>query len=249
MAFISEDSIRKKADEATIKFLDLWEELSNSVLGTSLPVCIKDLKKNPLYKHITYEFSTAIPDPVEKPVSLAIWTSHYPHLSNVLITHEIGHWILVLKGFKTIREGRLDRVKNAFIRSMIDHPVIYSLQRKYGHDPLEWVDKRAIDSIHYVQKQAVSWPHSINLMALYLADDVFNCSKRVSKRILRLSRRYHPKLHEKIVTITNCMNKFDLNNPEENLQCRYEIVSELGLKGKWVIKDDLTDLLNRIKKD
>ena len=127
---------------------------------------------------------------------------------------------------------------------MVDHPVIYSIQKEYGHNPLEWVDKRANDSIHYVQKKSIPWPHSENLMAMYIADDVVTCSKHISKRILKLSRRFHPNLNNKIMKIVNCMNRYNLFDVKENLQCRYEIVSELGMDGNWVIKDDLKDLLD-----
>ena len=40
------------------------------------------------------------------------------------------------------------------------------------------------------------------------------------------------------------MNRYNLFDAKENLQCRYEIVSELGMDGNWVIKDDLKDLLD-----
>ena len=144
----------------------------------------------------------------------------------------------------TIREGPLTRVKNGLLKSMVDHPVIYSIQKKYGHNHLELVDKRAIDSIHYVQKKSIPWPYSENLMALYIADDVVTCSKPISKRILKLSQRFHPNLNIKIMKIVNCMNRYNLFDAKENLQCRYEIVSELGMDGNWVIKDDLKDLLD-----
>lgn len=243
MKIILEDSIRKQGDETTIEFLELWKELSISTLNKHLPVCIRDLKDHPHYKHIDTEFHSTNPYPENKPVSLAIWSSHYPNLDDVLITHEIGHGILVLQGFKTILERSLGININGLIRQLGDHPVIHSIQKQYGHNPQILRDPRARKSINFVRKKPIPWPESETLMAMYLADDVYSCSKTISKRILKLSSRYHPTLHDKIERIIQCMNKHDLMDIEENLQCRFEIISELNISGKWVIQDDLQDLL------
>ena len=74
MKYISEGSLRKHVDESTIKILDLCKELSKTVLNKHLPVCLRSLRDNPVFKNIDCEFHTASPFPENRTVSLTIWT-------------------------------------------------------------------------------------------------------------------------------------------------------------------------------
>ena len=49
-------------------------------------------------------------------------------------------------------------------------------------------------------------------------------------------------VYEKIKLVNSVLNKYDLLNPEEMLQCEFNIIEELNMGSNWVVSEDVEKL-------
>ena len=61
-----------------------------------------DRRENSQLRDIPSEISSASPYVIEEKMQLVLWLDSVYPLNPFLVTHELGHWILMLRGFKVL---------------------------------------------------------------------------------------------------------------------------------------------------
>lgn len=97
---------------------------------------VGDRHEHPRLKQFDGELNTAFPTIVEGRVALALWLDSLKDVNLIVVTHEIGHWVLKLQGFPAMIYPP-DRHSNTeiLLNSLIQHPPLYTLQKSIGHNP------------------------------------------------------------------------------------------------------------------
>lgn len=238
-----ESELRKLADPPTNSMIDLWCSLSEKVLGRPIEVVVDNRRNNPKLRPSQHEINTAFPAGYKGKVVLSVWLDAFPNLSFLMVTHEIGHWILYLQGFRGMLCHPRDFDREGLLNSLASHPPLYNLQRSIGHDPQDDVDSRCDHDI-----KLSSQPGAIDdvASALYLADDLLNCSFKKRSQLRWTLRRNQPgtlRLVERIVAIAS---DHDLLDHEQNVGFRRTIVKEMKLKGVWSESDNVKSIKDLI---
>jgi hypothetical protein len=73
--------------------------------------------------------------------------------------------------------------------------------------------------------------------ALFLADDLLNCSLKEKQRLVEVVSRKYPKVYLTSNVVLNTVQYYDLNNPKENLKFIKNLRKVLKLDGSWVELD------------
>jgi len=243
MSLCREYHLRQDADQETLYMFDLWHSLCNEVLGEELEIIASDSKNHPEYQNFPGEINTCEPYfEGNKVIALCLWLNDFPRVEQILITHELGHWIMRLKGYKAIRSNTISKRKNIMLHSLCDHPVLYKIQRDIGHDPQNMIDIRSIRDLRFVNKIASPFPGDEIELSLQLSDNIFNTSKRNAKNIIKKARKFHPVIYEKINKIIKTMKRHNLFDTNENIKCRFELVKRINLMNSWHVHDDVKEL-------
>lgn len=246
---LPEEYIRKMADEPTNKFIDLWKQLSSEVLGCTVEVMICDRKDNPELKHIPGEINCAYPGVYGGQVVLPIWLQNPKSFDPLIITHEIGHWILMINGFKGLvnkfnRQTGLDINMN----SLAHHPPLYKLQREMGHEPQRMIDSRAKFNLNNLTRgPEIMLGDKWAEFALLFADDILNCSEEIKKDIMEIIQEDFPVTFSFLEKILNLINNNDLNDPKSNISFLKNLVNTLYLGEGWKVVDESLELKEMIK--
>ncbi len=246
---LSESYIREKADEPTLKMLDLWKKISEDIFGQAIEVMIGDRKDNPELKYVPGDINAAYPGIYDGRVVLPIWLENPKSFDPIIITHEIGHWILMITGFKGLvnKYGKQSGI-DINMNSLAQHTPLYKLQREFGHDPQKVIDARAKNSINTLLKNTEfligdRWAE----FALLFADDITNCSKDVKIDLMELLQESYPVTLSFLEKILNILSKYDLNDPKSNLAFLKNLVSSLYLGEGWKVMDEIIELKEMIK--
>ncbi len=244
-----ETYIRKMADEPTIKFLDLWKKLSLDKLGCSVEVMICNRKDNPELKHISGEINCAYPGVYNGNVVLPVWLQNPKSFDPIIITHEIGHWILMIDGFKGLvnkynRQTGIDINMN----SLAHHPPLYKLQKDLGQDPQRMIDNRAMFNLNNLTRgPEIMLGDKWAEFALLFADDILNCKEEIKNDILEILQEDFPVTFSFLEKILNLINKYDLYDSKSNLIFLKNLVNTLYLGEGWKVIDESFELKEMIK--
>ena len=244
-----ESYIIKIADEPTLRILDLWKKLSEEVLGYKIEVMIGDRKDNSELKHIPGEINSAYPGVFDGKVVLPIWLENPKSFDPLLITHEIGHWILMVKGFKgLVNKYNKQSGVDINMNSLAQHPPLYKLQRDIGHDPQKMIDTRAKNNLNILLRGPElilgdRWAE----FALLFADDVLNCSEEIKNDLIEILQEDFPVTFSFLEKILNLVSKYDLNDPKSNLAFLKNLVNTIYLGEGWKVIDETLELREMIK--
>ncbi|KYC52835.1 MAG: hypothetical protein AMQ74_00596 [Candidatus Methanofastidiosum methylothiophilum] len=246
-----ESYIREKADEPTLKILDLWKKLSKDLFNYSIEVILCDRKDNPELKFVQGELNTAYPGFFDGKIVLSIWLEHPKSFDPIIITHEIGHWILMVTGFKGLvnKYGKQSEI-DINMNSLAQHSPLYTLQRKFGHDPQKLIDTRAKNNLNALIKTTEymlgdRWAE----FALLFADDVINCSEYIKNDLMEVLKQEYPVTLSFLEKILNIVSKYDLNEPKSNLAFLKSLVNTLYLGEGWKVMDEIVELKETIKEN
>ncbi len=100
MEYFPEDVLRDYGDEPTNLMLDLWHKECLKQFKNDIEVIMVDRRHNPQLRDIPGTVNSASPCVFDNKMHLALWLESVYPLEPVLVTHELGHWILALRGFK-----------------------------------------------------------------------------------------------------------------------------------------------------
>ncbi len=246
---LPESYIRKMADESTLKFLDLWNKLSEETFDYPIEIMMGDRKDNPELKHIQGELNSAYPVVFGGKVVLPIWLENPKSFDPLIITHEIGHWILMIKGFKGLvnkynRQTGIDINMN----SLAHHIPLYKLQRELGHDPQKLIDTRAKTNLNNLTKgPEIMLGDRWAEFALFFADDTLNCSEEIKNDLIEVLQEDFPVTFSFLEKILNLVSKHDLNDPKSNLTFLKNLVNTIYLGEGWKVIDETIELREMIK--
>lgn len=242
-----ESAIRDGADQPTLKMLDLWHELVRKKIGEPIEVVVASRKDHPNLKEYPGELNTAIPINGH----LVLLFEDLSNVEEVLLTHELGHWVLKLQGFSPfifIPERHSN--SEIMLNSLAHHPPLYALQRSLGHEPQEEIDKRARHDLELFSKQVeVPGKHIWIQNALLTADDLSHCSKELKEKMLETLQAKHPHTTKLGNKILEASSHYDLLDQAGNEKFIRRVIQKLKLGSGWVpsLESELASLKKMVE--
>ena len=251
MKIYRETAIRKQGDKPTIAMLDLWQSLSVKTIGVPIEVIFGNRKEQTLHPQLRSfpgEINTALPEIYKGKVKLVVWLESLSDVKYIIITHEIGHWILKLRGFQPFMvRGRENSDIEIFLNSMAEHPPLYALQRSIGHEPQAEIDSRCLHNIKLFSKCKEAQQREVRIRnALMLADDIFNSEENRQLLINVLTQR-HPNTLNLLRKLIELESSYDLLVPDQNLNFREQVIEVLELGQGWNKRDEVKNLSSLVK--
>jgi len=246
--YFDESVLRDYGDAPTNKMLDLWHQECLKYIKNDIEVIMADRRQNKQLRHIPGELSSASPAVFDSKLYLVLWLDSVYPLQPLIVTHELGHWILVLRGYKMLVDPARtygDIVVN--LNSMAHHPPLFSLQRSLGHEPQEMIDLKAKNDNDYLNEEKERNSQRWISDALLIADDLINCSENYRRRLNNTLKKRLPNTDRFIRTIMNTLNMDDLHSPEGNLTFCYKLTTKLNLDN-WTELDQLSDIIAHFNK-
>ncbi len=239
MKLYRETAIRNKTDEATIAMLDLWRSLSEKKVGVPIEVVVGNRREHQQLGSFRGELNTAYPHVIEGKIMLVLWLDSLM-INPVVITHEIGHWVLKLQGLSAVTykpkpHGNIEILLNSFAH----HPPLYVLQRFLGHEPQPEIDSRALNDITvFSEKKETRDTQSWIANALLLADDLTNCSDTYRRRLKVVVKKKHPNTAKLLNRILEVVPHYNPVHPDKNFRfyrrpIQRRIIQELKLGAEW----------------
>ena len=246
---LREVEIRKKGDSPTIAMLDLWHSLCQEKLGTPIEVVMGNRRDCKQLRSIRGEVNIAYPRFVEGKMVLVLWLESPKDANPIVITHEIGHWVLKLQGMRTYQyKPRPDGWIERHLNSSAQHPHLYELQRSLGHEPRAEIDSRAEHDVHRFSNEREprgrdAWIEN----ALLLADDILNCSEVYKKRLKSVVKRKHRNTAEILNKILEIAPYYSPPSPKGDYRSfrrpiQKRLISELQLGAGWRELNEVKDL-------
>lgn len=249
MKFYRETAIRKGEDKPTIAMLDLWRSLSKQITGTPIEVVVGNRKEHPQTSSFSGELNFAFPHIIEGKVVLVLWLDSPNDAKLIILTHEIGHCILKLRGFKGFRSKRQKHSNiEIMLNSMAHHPALYALQRSIGHEPQAEIDSRCLHNIKLFSKGKEAQQREVRIRnAFMLADDIFNSEENRYPLINVISKR-HPNTSELLRKLIELEPSYDLLVPDQNQIFCEQIIETLKLGDDWFNPDEVKGLVSMVNR-
>jgi hypothetical protein len=219
-------------------------------MNVEIEIMIGNRRENPQLSSFAGELYTAFPTVVEKKVVLSVWLDYLTNVNSMLVTHEIGHWVLKLQGFHgMIYQPKKHCDMEILLNSLVQHPPLYALQRSLGHEPQIEIDLRANHNIKISSYSRETGGRQLWVNnALLLADDLINCSDEERKKLMEAVSEKHPNTRRLIEKVLDAVPYYDLLNAEQNLRFTKRIIKNLELKGTWNAPDELKELVSMVNK-
>ena len=216
--------------------LNLWHELVRKEIGTPIEVGVACRKDFPQFKNFRGEINTAIPMKVQDKPFLVLIFEDTKNVEEVILTHELGHWVLKLRGFSPFHYNPNRNCNNEILlNSMAQHPPLYVLQSTLGHEPQKEIDKRAKHNLNLFSKKGeVPEKHIWTFNALMLADDLLNCSTHLNEQLLETVQIKHPYTASLVGKILKSASSYDLLDQSENKNFCRRVIQDLGIGPGWL---------------
>jgi len=230
--------------------LNLWHSLCKEKIGIPIEVMIGNRREHPQLKSTVGEVYTAFPVIIEGKIVLSLWLDSLSNVNSIIVTHEIGHWVLKLKGFRgMIYQPEKHCDIEILLNSMAHHPPLYALQRSLGHEPQIEIDSRADHDIKIFSKERETSKKQFRVKnALLLADDFLNCSSEKRMQLEEIVKRRHLNTARYLWKILSIASHYNLLNPKQNLRFSRKVIRKLKLGDEWYVADELEELIKMAKK-
>lgn len=243
LQIFDEAVLREYGDEPTNRMFDIWHQECLIYIKNDIDVIMADRRQNPQLCNIPGEINSASPAVFDNKLYLVLWFDSVYPLQPLLVTHELGHWILVLRGYKSLVDPARtygDIVVN--LNSLAQHPPLFTLQRSLGHEPQDMIDLKAKNDIDYLNEQKEHNKQYWISDALLIADDLINCSENYRVRLNNILKKRFPNTNRFVRTIMNTLNIDDLHSAKKNLKFCYKLTKELKLD-KWTELDQISKIV------
>jgi len=243
MNLFKEKTLIEQSDEPVRKMLKTWHELCIQKVSFDIEVLVGNRKDNKDLSHFRGELNTAYPHLIENEVRLVLWLDSFSNVDRRIITHELGHWVLNLKGYRSLIY-KDDRNLDIFLNSLCSHPQLYSLQKSLGHNPQDIIDDRAKSNIDVFKKDKEPTNKTLIIKnALILADDFINCSENVKKNLTVALFYNHQSTLKLVNKIVKLKQYYDLTHVSKNFNFMKKIIQIINLDiGKWLENDNIKEL-------
>ncbi|GAH00073.1 unnamed protein product, partial [marine sediment metagenome] len=196
------------------------------------------------------EFNTACYDRFNNKDMLVLWFENLNQVEMVIITHELGHWILFLQGFKAFATSKKEYKKiEIYLNSTAQHPALYILQKSIGHNPQIEIDNRVKNNIELFSRESEPLEENIKIRnSLMLADDMMNGSKELTSSLKDIISSNHYKTNRILDRILKLAQFYDLSKPHRVLHFVKKVVKDLNLStGNWFVRDNIFEVRKKIK--
>ena len=230
--------------------INLWHSLCERKIGFPIEIMIGNRREHPHFKSFVGELHAAYPMIVDGKVVLALWLDSLSNVTSIIVTHEIGHWVLKLQGFcGMIYKPKIHCDIEIALNTMAHHSPLYALQRSLGHEPQRMIDSRTDHNIKIFSKERDIGKRSFWVRnALYVADDCINCSSEKCVQLREILRRRHPNTAKNLRKILSITSHFNLLNPKQNIRFSRKIILKLKLGDRWSVVHELEELKKMDKK-
>jgi hypothetical protein len=237
MAPYQESDLLKTADKPTVQAINIWHSQSSQMLGNLLEVVVDNRRNHPNFASFDGEFNTAFPAGYKGQVVLSVWLDSFPNYKPLILTHEVGHWVLKFQGFRAFIRQPRDAALEGLFNDVASHSLLYALQKSIGQDPQAEIDSRCAHNIRLSSQPKKGDPIICGLM---MADDWMNCSGYKMRQKLKWTlQKYQPQTWRMLESILNVASQYDLSKPETNIRFRKELLKVLKITGAWTEKDDI----------
>lgn len=247
----TEETLRDGADEAIIRCLDLWHSLCERHFQTRVEVRVGSRKDCPFTAQIRGELHTAIPICHEGKVILLLLFDDTSCVEEVIVTHELGHWVIKLQGYLgLIYHDARHSNEEILLGSLAHHSPLYKLQRSLGHEPQIEIDNRATHNVEVFGRSSERQVdlRSRRLNALILGDDLLHCSEEYAALLRTTLARNHPTTLSYVDTILETIPHYDYLFPTGNADCFLRVAQNLRLTGRWEPVDESMAIRELIEK-
>ena len=176
---------------------------------------------------------------------LILWLEPKNFENEIIISHEIGHWILFLDGF-TKYSFRHNQKLTVEFSTMHLHFPLYSIQRKFGFDPQHEIDLRVKHDIERRKNKSGVYINNEAMLAdvFYLADDIINCSEKYRELLLNVLKNKRPEVYHNVLEIDGLRHDYNLDEKDENNAFVLEVLKKYNLMEKFEIFD-VIDAFNK----
>ena len=249
MRLYRETTLREQADEPIVAMLELWRSLSEQKIGAPIEVMIGNRREHRQLSSFSGELNTAFPVIVKGKVVLSLWLDSLSDVNPILVSHEIGHWVLKLQDFRgLIYQPQLHSDVEIYLNSLAHHPPLYALQRSLGHDPQLEIDSRSLHDIEVFSKEKeikkrLFWIKN----ALLLADDLMNCSEAYHAQLEKIINKKHSNTSRLLKKILALISHYNLLKPDQNLKFSRRVIQDLRLGSGWHEIDEVKTLISMVE--
>ena len=246
-----ESWLRSHTDTPTAKMLDLWHELCRQVIGASIEVIVANRREYPFHGVDTAQgqLNTAIPQTYQDRIVLALLFENTKELNEVIITHEIGHWVLKLQGLKSMCNG--DDPNGSIeiaLNSMASHSALYVLQRSLGHEPQKEIDKRAGYNVAILSRSTEPFDEKERIRkSIVYTDDLLHCSPSNKMGMQRLLSNKHPNTNKIVNILLEDSIKHDIAKIASVHSFCTEVIQTLELGQNWYEADEVEKLKSDVR--
>lgn len=245
---INEQGIREMMPESVLKIMDSWKDLTQNLFEYPIEIVSMAKNEHPQFSKVSHNLHIAYPHALNGKVVLIVVVNDFNNVPYAVFAHEVGHWILKLKGYKGLL-NRKDKqgLLAAHVNDLCTHPPVWKLIKESGLDPQGEIDDRAKYDINLLQTSTESEnPVEQKTMALYICDGLINSSSDLKIKLnINLLNKY-PKTYAYIQQILGILRKYDLNKPDDSNFCIMELQKELSLPGKWFTPDEINEIKQKI---
>jgi len=248
--YFNEQMIRNKFDVPTNKMLSLWHVLSKQKYGNNIDVVMVDNKDVPATSQFKGDLYTAFPTNtfIKDNVVLVVVVNTFENLNQLLVSHEIGHWVLKMQGFVGFSYNSDTRNNQSiFFNSMLQHPAIYQLQTSFGHKPISEINNRLRHHIEIYSKEVEKSQRDDRILSAFLvADDLINTSSKTFKVNLKnILEKKHPSTLKLVDVILETSSYYNLTDPNSNYKFACRLIKNLKIQTSlWQEVDNVKILAN-----
>ena len=201
-----------------------------------------DRRENPQLRDMPGTISTASPSVIEGKIRLVLWLENVHPFDPIIVTHEIGHWILCLRGYKTfVDPNNISSENVGSLNSLAQHPPLFALQRSLGHEPQEMIDSQTENDTNYYNEFKERDPRRWISDALYITDHLISCSENYRHKLNNVLKKRLPNVNRLVRSVIDLINRSDLHSPENNTKFCYKLIKELQFQN-WIEYDQLSNI-------
>jgi len=219
----------------TAKMLERWQSLCAEKIGQDVQVMLADRKDNPDIAELPGDLNLAHPYILgDGSIALIVWLNSVAVIDQVVITHEVGHWVLLLQGFCGFnnKNAEVNKMKGSFLNALLQHAPLYEFQKQIGHNPQPVINSYS-ESYILSFSQYKETAQNVIEHALIAADIMINALEIDRNKLGRVLKKRHRNTNKLVRTIMNLQGNYNTLKPNSNKKWGWEIIKVLGLGAGW----------------
>lgn len=248
MQYFDESVMRDYGDEVILRFLDLWHQECLRYFKHDVEVIMIDRRENPQLRIMDGTVNTASPSVIDEKIRLILWLEDVHPFDPLTVTHELGHWILLFQGYKTIIDpNNISSEIVISLNSLAHHPPLFALQRSLGHEPQDMIDSQTENDTNFYNEFKERDPQRWISDALYITDHLISCSENYRLKLNNVLRKRMPNVNRIVHSVTELLETSDLHSPENNFKFYNKLLKKLKLEN-WTEYDQLANIQKHLDK-